>query len=83
VKGKADAVEGSHRHQIGQDHAGQGQEFDAAGAYLAEQIGIRTQLAIREYLDVDLATGFRLGFSAASLRRMYIGCVTGTLVATL
>ena len=52
---EADAVDGSRRHQRRQDQAGQREELDAAGADLAQHVGVGTELVVGENLQVDPA----------------------------
>ncbi len=59
-KRKTDAVDRRRRHQRCQDQARQREELDAAGADLAQHVGIRAKLVIRENLQVNAALGLGL-----------------------
>ena len=81
---EADAVDRGRRHQRRQDQAGQREELDAAGTDLAQHVGIRAELAVRENLQVEPAVGLGLDrrghFTRAGHERMRFRKVVGEFV---
>ena len=75
------------RHQGRQDQAGQREELDAAGAHLAQHVGVGTELAVREHLHVETAVGLGLDrgghLAGARHERMRLRQVVGELVGEL
>src|SRR5207249_532328 len=70
-----------------QDQARQREKLDAAGADLAQHVGVGTELVIRENLQVELAVGVRLDgsrhFLGAHVERMTVRQIVGVLVRKL
>jgi len=81
---EADAVDRRDRHERRQDQARQREELDAAGPDLAQHVGIRTELVVRENLQVEPAIGLGLDrrrhFLGAGVHRMAVRKIIGVLV---
>ena len=81
---EADAADRRCRHQGRQDQARQREEFDAAGADLAQHVGVGAELVIGKNLQVEAAVG--LGFDrrrhllGADVHRVRIGKIVGVFV---
>ena len=84
---KAQAGDGRARHQGREDQAREGEELDAAGAQLAEHVGVVAQLAGREDLDVHAALGLGQDggghFLGAHIHRVGHRQVVGVFVGEL
>jgi hypothetical protein len=83
-EGEADAVDGSGRNQGREDQARQCEEFDAAGAELAQHVGVGAELVIRENLQIEAALGLRFDrrrhFPGADVHRVRFRPVVGIFV---
>ena len=86
-EGKTHAVDRRRRHQRRQDQSGHREELDPAGAQLAQHVGIRAELVVREDLQIEPAIGLGLDRSGhlpgTGIERMGIRQVIGELVGEL
>jgi hypothetical protein len=86
-EGKAHAVDRRRGHESRQNETRQREEFDSTGAYLAERIGVGTQLARRKNLQIETAVRLLLDrsrhFSCPDIHRMRLGQVVGVFVSPL